>query len=138
MSMQSQQSWWSRHWKWAVPVCIFGPILIFGGFLAGIFALVFGAIKSSTPYTESLATVRANHTVQQELGLPVEPGYVVTGKLTTSGASGHADLSYVVSGPNGSGTVDLVADKATGEWEFTSLQLTLKKNGERIDLLAEE
>ncbi len=99
---------------------------------------MFGVIKSSTPYTESLATVRANHTVQQELGLPIEPDYFVTGNINTSGASGHANLSYLVSGPNGSGTVDVVADKAAGEWEFTTLRLTLKKNGERIDLLAEE
>ena len=76
--------------------------------------------------------------MQQELGLPIEPDYFVTGNINTSGASGHANLSYLVSGPNGSGTVDVVADKAAGEWEFTTLRLTLKKNGERIDLLAEE
>jgi hypothetical protein len=138
MTQQMQRSWWNRHWKWVVPSGVVVSVLVCGGFVAGIFALVFGVIKSSTPYTESLAAVRANHRVQQELGLPVEPGYLVTGNLNTSGATGHADLSYEVSGPNGSGTVDLAADKAAGEWEFTTLRLTLKKNGEWIDLLAEE
>ncbi len=110
----------------------------FGGCIAGIFAVVFGAIKSSTPYTESLVAVRENPIVQQELGLPIEPGFMVTGNLNISGKTGHADLSYTVSGSKGSGTVYLVADRMAGEWEFTTLQLTLDKDGERIDLLAEE
>jgi hypothetical protein len=123
---------------WVVPAGCVGLVLIFGGCITGIVAVVFGAIKSSTPYTESLVAVRANQAVQQELGLPIEPGFLVTGNLNTSATSGHADLSYAVSGSNGSGTVYLVADKAAGEWSFVTLQLTLDKSGKQIDLLAEE
>jgi hypothetical protein len=138
MAEKSERSWWSRHWKWAVPAGGVSLMLIFGGCIAGVFALVFGAIKSSTPYTDSWISVRAHPTVQQKLGQPIEPGFLVTGNINVSGRAGHADLSYAVSGSNGSGTVYLVADKTAGEWEFTTLHLTLDKNGERIDLLAEE
>ena len=120
-----------------VPVGCLAPVIV-GGFIIAVFTLVLGVIKSSTPYTESLAEVQANHTVQQELGLPIEPGYFVTGKISTSGAAGHADITYAVSGPNGSGTVYAIADKAAGEWAFSTLELRLDKNGERIDLLSKE
>ena len=35
-------------------------------------------------------------------------------------------------------TVYAIADKAAGEWAFTTLELRLDKNGERIDLLSKE
>ena len=138
MNEQAQRSWWSRNWKWVVPTGCLAPVLLCGGFVTLIFTLVFGVIKSSAPYTESLATVRANSQVQQQLGDAIEPGFFVTGNIESSGASGHADISYSVSGSKGSGTVYAVADKAEDAWTFTKLALKLDETGERIDLLSQQ
>jgi len=120
-----------------VPVGCLAPVLACGGFVTLILMLVFGLIKSSAPYTESLAAVRANAEVQRELGLPLEPSFFVGGSVNTSGNSGDADISYSVSGPKGTGTVYAVAGKEAGEWKFSTLVLELKETGERINLLPE-
>ena len=138
MSEQPERTWWSRNWKWVVPAGCLTPVLVCGGFVALILTLVFGMIKSSPPYTESLAAVKANAEAQQELGNPIEPGFFVTGGIETSGDSGDADITYAVSGPNGSGTVHAVADKAAGQWTFTTLELAIEATGQRIDLLPQQ
>ena len=138
MSEQKQRSWWSRNWKWVVPVGCGTPILACGGFASLIVLLVFSVIKSTAPYTESLAAVKASPQAQQELGAPIEPGFWIAGNVETSGASGHADISYAVSGPSGAGKVFAQANKSTGEWMFTKLVLEIHNTGERIDLLAHQ
>ena len=121
-----------------MPVGYLTPVLVCGGFLTLIFMLVFGMIKSSTPYTESLAAIRANAEVQRALGDGIEPGFFVMGNINTSGTSGDADLTYAVSGSNGSGTVYTVAKKATGKWTFTTVLVEIEQSGERIDLLSQQ
>ncbi len=138
MVEQQQRSWWSRNWKWVLPVGCLTPVLVCGGCVAVILTAAFGTIKSSTPYQDSLAAVRNSPQAQAALGVPIEPGFLVTGEIEATGASGHADIGYSVSGPQGSGTVYAVADKSAGEWTFSTLVLELKETGERLDLLAQE
>lgn len=133
---QPRRSWWGRHWKWVVPVGCLLPILICGGFFALIFSLVFGMMKSSDVYVQSLAAARSDAQLQAELGTPIEPGFLVTGNINISGSSGHADISYNVSGPKGSGTIYAVADKAAGQWTFQTLAAQLDAPRRRIDLLS--
>ena len=120
---------------WVVPAGCLIPVVLCGGFVALILAVVFGAIKSSAPYTESLAAVKQHPEAQQLLGDPIEPGFFVTGSINVSGSSGDADIAYSVSGPEGSGTVYVVAEKTAGEWDFKTLTLESAETGDRIDLL---
>ena len=136
MSEQPQRSWWGRNWKWVVPVGCVTPILLCGGCVTLVLTLVFGVMKSSAAYKDSLAAVQTNVQAQRVLGVPIEPGLIVTGRVETSGGSGSADIAYTVSGPNGSGTVHASAGKAAGQWTFSSLVLEIKNTGERIDLLS--
>lgn len=130
-----RRSWWGRHWKWAVPVVCVVPLLCCGGLGTAIVALVFGVIKSSDPYTESLAIVQANALAKEELGEPIEAGWFVTGNIQVSGSSGHADISYSVSGNKGSGHVYVVARKDGGDWQYTTLTLTIEGSPQTHDLL---
>jgi hypothetical protein len=138
MNEQPRRSWWGRNWFWVVPVGCLLPVVLCGGLVALIVAAVFGAIKSSVPYTESLATVKQDAQVQQLLGDPIEPGFFVTGSINVSGDSGDADIAYSVSGPKGSGTVYVVAEKTAGEWDFKTLALESAETGDRIDLLPQD
>jgi hypothetical protein len=131
----SKQTWRTRNWKWAVPaLCIFVPLLACGGFGVGLMALVFGLIKSTDVYTDSLAAARANPQIRAALGEPIEPDFLVTGNINIEGASGHADISYHVSGPQGGATVYAVADKSAGRWRFIELVSELDETGRRIPL----
>ena len=131
---QRPPSWLGRNWKWAIPVGCFLPVVVCGGFVFGILALVFGALKSSDAYTVALDRAKQNPQVQAALGEPIEAGYFVTGNISVNNDRGHADLSIPISGPKGTGTIHAVADKIGGEWKYKTLDVT-PEGGERIDLL---
>lgn len=135
MEQQKKSLWLNRNWKWAIPVGCLAPILVCGGFFTVLITVVFGMMKSSTPYTESLAAVKANIQIQQALSVPIEASYFVTGNVEASGQSGNADLQYTVSGPKGAGIVYVVATKAAGKWTFGTFVVEVESTGERINLL---
>jgi Cytochrome oxidase complex assembly protein 1 len=114
------RSWWGRNWKWVVPVGCLTPILVCGGIFTLIVTLVFGLIKSSDPYTDSLASLSADPRVTAVLGTPIEPGFLVTGNINLSGSSGQADISYRVSGPLDSAAVYVISEKSAGQWSYTT------------------
>ncbi|MEQ8786929.1 MAG: cytochrome c oxidase assembly factor Coa1 family protein [Pirellulaceae bacterium] len=137
MDQPIKKTWWMRNWKWAVPTFgILLPVLGCGGFVAGLVALVFGMIKSTDVYTDSLAAVQASPQVRAAIGEPIEPSFLVGGNVNLEGSSGHADIVYHVSGPDGGATVYAVADKSAGQWRFTTLFSELDETGERIPLVA--
>lgn len=134
-SQTPPNSWWGRNWKWVVPVGILTPIVVIGGGLTLIILLVFGMIKSSDPYTDSLAQALANPKVQAALGSPIEAGFFVTGNINVSGSSGDADIAYTITGPNDSGSVYVVAEKSGGQWYYSTMEVQVVATADRIDLL---
>ncbi len=138
-SAQPQRSWWSRNWKWVVPVgclVLLLPLLAIAGFAGTIVAIVFGSIKSTDVYEEALARARANPAVVEALGEPIEDGWWMSGHINTSGPSGSADISIPLHGPKGKGTLYAVATKSAGRWEYQTLEVEVDGKAERIDLLA--
>ncbi|XZE53917.1 cytochrome c oxidase assembly factor Coa1 family protein [Planctomycetaceae bacterium SH139] len=109
-------------------------ILLCGGLVAGILMLVFGIIKSSEPYQRSLQTVESSAEVQELIGSPIEAGLIPTGNVNLENSGGSADLSYTVSGPDGSANVRAIATREVGKWTFDSLTVTPTPAGEPIDL----
>ena len=122
---------------WVVPTGCLGSIAICAGCFASIIALVFGLIKSSYAYEQSLAMIRQSPKAQAALGTPIEPALLVNGNINVNGPSGHADISYHVSGPQGAATAYVVANKSGGQWTFGTLDLELEATGERLDLLSD-
>ncbi len=112
-------------------------VALVAGFVALIVMVVFGAMKSSDVYKTAVARAKSNPAVIEALGSPVQEGMFLSGKTNVDGASGEADLSIPVSGPKGSGTIYVVASKAAGQWNYTTLQVEVKGSGQRIDLLGE-
>lgn len=132
-----KQGWFARNWKWAVPVGCVGMLAMFAAFIAGIFLVVFGAMRSSDAYQIAMERARENPEVVASLGEPIEAGWFISGNINVSGPSGEANLSIPVSGPRGSGTIYLVADKVAGEWIFERLELESESSTERLNLLTE-
>lgn len=135
MEVKPEKNWFERNWKWFVPLCCLWGLAVIAGFIALIFYLVFGLMKTSDAYKEAVARAKANKAVVAALGTPIKEGFLVAGSIKVSGPSGEAQLEIPVSGPKGKGTIYLEALKSTGRWSFQKLEVEIEATGERIDLL---
>jgi hypothetical protein len=129
-----QPGWWSRNWKWFVPVGCLSFIALIVGFVLCIVVFVFGIMKSSDVYKTALSRAQASPEVQAALGTPIKDGLVVSGNTKADGASGTADLSIPISGPKGSGTIYVIAEKKAGRWNYSTLEVEVAATKERIDI----
>lgn len=136
MEQAVAQSWWSRNAKWAVPVTVLVVLLSIVAFIAGVFAFVFGMMKSTTAYREAVVRASANPTVIAALGRPISAGYFTSGSIKTDGASGAASIAIPISGPDGAATIYVEASESAGQWTFSKLVVELAADKKRIDLLA--
>ena len=130
-------NWWGRNWKWFVPTGCFTLLALFAAFIFSIFAIVFGAMKSTDVYKDALARARASAAVTEALGSPIKDGFLVSGNTNVNGAGGESNLSIPISGPKGKGTLYLKAEKALGRWNYLGLEVQIEGRDERIDLLQE-
>ena len=129
-------TWWSRNWKWCVPVMAALLLGLFAAFVLGILALVFGAMKSSGPYQHAMARAQADPAVTAALGTPIQAGWLVQGNFSSNGPDGEANLSIPLDGPKADGTLFVVAKKHAGEWRYETLAVDVE-GGERIVLVEE-
>jgi len=140
MDQQAQRpTWWSRNWKWFVPVLVLVVLVLVAGAVATVYlfvSVVFGALKSSGGYQEALTAARSDSAVVRALGTPIKDGLLPAGDVNTSGSTGRSDLAIPVSGPKGSGTLYVKATRSASGWSFTELVLKVEGSGETIDLLA--
>ena len=133
-----QRGWWSRNWKWALPVGCLLPILLCGGgflvFFFVIYGAVTGAIKNSDAYQEGMARARANPEVVAALGEPIESGWLISGSINVEGSGGNVDVSIPISGPKGSGTLYVVGTRSAGRWQYSRMEVEVPGRPSRIDL----
>ena len=130
-----QPNWWKRNWKWFVPLGCFSMLALFFTFVVSIALIVFSAMKSTNVYKDALARVQAHPSVIEALGSPIKEGFLVSGNTNVNGASGEANLSIPISGPNGKGTIYVAASKSLGRWNYSGLVVEIAKTHQRIDLL---
>jgi hypothetical protein len=131
---QPQRGWWSRNWKWVVPVGCLSIVVMFLAFIGIILAVVFGAIKSSDAYTTALHTAQQDPRVIAALGTPIEGGFFVSGNINVHDQRGTAQIDFPISGPKGKAKVHAEAEKSTGRWEYSVMQAHID-GGPTIDLL---
>jgi hypothetical protein len=131
-------NWFSRNWKWAVPVGILLLFLLAASFIGAVFVLVETSFQHSDFYAQALVKARANPRVAEKMGRPLTSGWLASGNLNESGPSGDVDLSFPLSGPKGKGALHLVAKKSAGVWKLETLQVEVAGEAERIDLLQPE
>jgi len=135
MDGQQPRSWWGRNWKWVIPVGCIVPIVLCAGLCTGICVFGFGILKSSWAFTEGVELARHNPKVIEELGEPIETGWMITGSVNINGSSGFANLSIPLSGPKNQGTLYVTAEKHAEEWKFEKAEVEINGRPGRIDLL---
>ena len=130
------RGWWSRNWKWFVPVGCLTVIALFAAFVAGIILIAAGAMKSSDAYKLAMDKAQRDARVTQRLGTPIESGFFVSGSVNVEGTSGKADITIPISGPKGKATIYVDATKFASEWKFNRLEVGFEGDPQRIDLLS--
>ncbi|MEA5444089.1 cytochrome c oxidase assembly factor Coa1 family protein [Cyanobium gracile] len=135
MDSKPAPNWWARNWKWLVPAGCLTGVAGLAGFIALIVGLVFGLIKSTTPYQQALAKAQKDPVVISRLGTPIRGGLLVSGSVNLSGGTGQANLAIPLQGSKGSGTLYVEARQSAGTWTYSTLTLQPDGVGEPISLL---
>ncbi len=135
MDSKPAPDWWARNWTWVVPAgCLTGVVGV-AGFIALIVSLVFGLLRSSTPYRQALARAQSDPVVISQLGRPISGGFFVSGSVQLSGGSGQARLAIPLEGPKGSGTLYVEARQSSGTWTTSTFTFQPNGGGSPINLL---
>jgi len=95
-------------------------------FVIVLFGFIFAVMKSSKPYQWSLSQVQSNPEIAHRLGSPIEPGWFISGSMTTGGDSESAFLTYSVRGPKGKGNVIINGKTANGVWVYERAVITIE------------
>jgi hypothetical protein len=113
------------------------PVLFCGGLLTLVVSVGYSALKNEWFYEQSVIRARASAEVTTILGTPVDSGFPV-GDMDRKGRSAQADFSIPIRGPDGRGTIHVVAEKSDGHWSFSTLEVVIQPTGELIDLMGSE
>jgi hypothetical protein len=128
-------NWWTRNWKWFVPLGCLSVALLLLVFVGSILVIVFSAMKSTDVYKEALARAKEDPAVIEALGSPIKEGFLLSGNTNVNGAAGESNLAIPISGPKGKGTIYVSATKALGQWNYSGLVVEVTQTHQRIDLL---
>jgi hypothetical protein len=133
-NMAPRQGWWSRNWKWVVPVGCLGMLASCGCFIAVFAGVLFGAMKNTgVAYTEAVSIAMTDDEVQAVLGSPVETTGIPSSSVNTSNGQGTASFSIPLKGSKAEGTLRVEATGRDGEWTYSTLEVVVPGQGS-IDL----
>lgn len=112
-----------------------GIVLLGALVIGGIFFGATKLLKENDPYRDSIAAVQSNAAALEALGSPIEPGFFLSGNISSSNGEGSVDFTIPVSGTKGKGAVKVVGSKAAGSgtWNYGVWELRVD-GGETIPL----
>ena len=138
MEEVQQKSWFRRNWLWFVPTM--GCLTVIVLFFLGIGTLIFGItnmISDSEPAQYAIEKAAESPIVIEALGEPIEDG-IASGSISFNNGDGDADLRIPISGPKGSATLRVVAEKYDDSWSYEKIYVILSDSRQRIDLMQEK
>ena len=138
----SAWAWRNKRWrdvqhfrsvqrKWAI-----AGVVVWVGFIglyAAILIPLFWFFMHGEPYAGAVERLTKNPSAIAALGTPIKAGFP-WGSTRINGDRGTANLSFSATGPKGSGTVYLDAQKDLGTWRLTRFDLAIGERGRIIDL----
>jgi len=132
------RNWFGRNWPWVVPTGCLTLLTLVVAFVVALVLLIFGTLKSSDIYRQSVSIAASSPEVQEVLGEPVEPGWFLMGSISWEGPSGDAELSIPISGPLGKGELFVSARRHLGKWHYDHLVVQVSESDQRIDIKPQE
>ena len=134
-NMAPRGGWFSRNWKWAVPVGCLGIIAscICMGAIAGFMG--FNAIKNNTAYVQALAIAMSDDEVQATLGAPIDTSFMgQQSSVKVEGGRSVAQFAIPLKGSKAEGLLRVNAVKTGEEWTYQVFQVDVPGR-DSIDLL---
>ncbi|HEY8210360.1 MAG TPA: cytochrome c oxidase assembly factor Coa1 family protein [Myxococcaceae bacterium] len=120
-----QGGWWSRNWKWFVPVGCLSLLATCGCCIGGSVLFTFNAVKNSHAYQEAVTRAKADPDVQKALGAPVEAGMMVQINAQSAGGVTTTTARIPLSGPKGEGALFVRATDRAGTLTFQQLDFVM-------------
>lgn len=93
-------------------------------------------LKSSDVFIMAFELSKANKTIIEKIGQPIETGFFVGGSINLAGPKSKAFIYLPIYGPMGRGVIHGDAEKKDDIWKFHSLIVTLENN-EEINLISD-
>lgn len=134
MTTTSGKHWLERNLKWIILAAVLGFLLLLAVFIAAIAFFVSSVTRSSEVYQTAMSRAQAHPDVVGRLGTPIEPGWLVQGKIEVSDRSGEADIAIPIHGPRGEGSLSVVATKRGGTWRYEEVEVRFGGSAKAIDL----
>lgn len=131
-----QPNWFSRNWKWLVPVGCLVPLMCCGVFGVGTYFAASKMIEGSPAFAEAFSRASQHPEVTAALGSPLTPGFGMSGEIKETNGSGRADFTVPLNGSKGSGSLHVVARRSAGRWTFQTIEV--EAGGKTIDVLGAE
>jgi hypothetical protein len=132
--LQPPQSWLHRHWKGLVATGVTLAVVTVMAVVVGVVALVMWTLRQSDVLRMAMEQARKNPAVVQQLGTPINPGWLISGSMHIENDSGTANFTVPIHGPRQEAKLYLDARKRMGEWTFNSL--TVKTDsGQAIEVV---
>src|SRR4051812_24052314 len=120
-----QGGWWSRNWKWFVPVGCVSLLAMCGCCGFGVFFLTVNAVKNSHAYAEAVKRAKEDPDVQKALGTPIETGWQTQLNTNLRGGQSVTSARIPLSGPKGEGTLFVKATEKGSTLTFQQLDVVI-------------
>ncbi len=134
-SLAPRPGWWSRHWRWALPLGCLGMLASCAclGMLAAYLGLT--SLGQSEAHREAVAIAIADPEVERALGTPIESGTPRRSSTQRRNDTARAQFSLPLKGPRGEATLHAQGEqRGDAPWRFNALTVHLR-DGTVINLL---
>src|ERR1043165_5510937 len=118
-----QGGWWSRNWKWFVPVGCLSLLLTCACCISGGILFTVNSVKGSEAYQQAVARAKADPDVQAALGTPIEPSWMVQFNSSFRNGEPATQAPIPLEGPKGQGSIHVVARGKDKELRFEQLDV---------------
>lgn len=131
------KNWWSRNWKWLVPICglmLISILIFFTTGMNGIATDFAQAYSETELYEDAIEKVNSEPKINEILGeiKPIDKLTILEGEVRYSNANNTVNSTVKINGSKGKANMDISADKIDGKWNYTKINVRIKKPAKRV------
>lgn len=130
-----ERSWWSRNWKWVVPVGGCFTFIVIGILVLG--GAIFGFVKSvqnDSGGNDALEIAKSNPQVMEVLGEPITKDGMGSYSVNYKNGYKTSEAIIPIEGPNGTATLRVKTSGSDDALIYEVFEIQVDNTGELIDL----
>ncbi|MCG6157933.1 cytochrome c oxidase assembly factor Coa1 family protein [Rubinisphaera margarita] len=132
--------WAWEHKLLMTPIVLALLFSLCGGCVGLIYINLMQTIRQNPLHSKVVEIARENPQVAEELGAPIEGGFITEGVLEADddNMNGTADCTIPIGGPQGTARLLVKATLSEGRWTINSLTASMGTSGQVITLVEED